>query len=107
MHSARERPLLSISLSYPAIFALGFGCSLSYYGYLRFSSQTVAGSLQFERPQLVQTRPEQLPDPLRERARVASNTFFRAFDEALTAITLVRILSIDAFVCKHSAMLRR
>ena len=37
-----ERPLLSISLSYPVIFALGFGCSLSYYGYLRYSPQIPA-----------------------------------------------------------------
>mmetsp|Transcript_64682 Transcript_64682/g.179953 ORF Transcript_64682/g.179953 Transcript_64682/m.179953 type:complete len:677 (-) Transcript_64682:41-2071(-) len=64
-------PLRRRSISYPAMFVLGFLCSL-LFGWFQ---------------------PERLPEPVRERARVASAAVARAFDEVFHSDTIEGVLS--------------
>jgi len=65
-------PLRRPSISYPAMFALGFVCSLLFFGW---------------------SHSERLPEPVRERARVASAAMTKAFDEMLSSDTMEGLLN--------------
>jgi len=67
-------PLRWRSISYPAMFALGFACSVAF------------GWIQSEK----------LPEPVRQRARFASNTMAKALDEILSSDTMEGLLNTTA-----------